>query len=129
MIRVNSFLWIFMLLSTALASGCKKDKETNLAGTYSRIQQFGTASYKVELQFTGNGLLIWTPVDSIPGHTASAVRYDQPAEERFRIFDDPDCGNEGLYSYYSSEDGIEVSVVRDECGPRKGAMSGYWERK
>lgn len=129
MSRVNSFLLIFVLVSTGLVAGCKKDKNTGLIGTYSRTQQFGAASYKVELRFTDNGLLIWMPVDSIPGHTASAVKFDQPAEERFRIYDDPDCGNEGIYSFYSNADGVEIGVVSDLCDPRKGAMSGYWERK
>lgn len=129
MSRINTFLLVFMLLSAFYVLGCKKDKETSLIGTFGRTQQFGTEFYKVELQFTSDGLLIWTPVDEIPGHTASTVKYDKQAEDRFRIYDDTDCGNEGTYFYSANEDGLEITALTDECDPRKNAMSGYWERK
>lgn len=127
--RLYTNLLTFIVFAALLVAGCKKDKETGLVGTFSRTQQFGTESYKVELQFTGDGHLIWTPVDEIPGHTASTVKYDKPAEDRFRIYEDPDCGDEATYFYAADEEGLEVTALTDECDPRKNAMSGYWQRK
>lgn len=127
--RITFFLLVFIMSSTVIMTGCDKDDETGLKGTYSRTQQFGNQSYRVELQFTNDGLLIWTPVDAIPGHTASTVSYEVMADERFRIYDDPDCGNEGTYTYASDKNGLEVTKVSDACDPRAEAMSGYWARK
>lgn len=127
--RILSFLLAFIVSSLVLLPGCKNDEESGLSGTYSRMHQSGTAYYLVELQFTSDGLLIWKPVDSIPGHTTSTVKYESIAYDRFRIFDDPDCGNEGTYAYSANMHGLEITCVSDDCNPRKIAMSGYWGRK
>jgi hypothetical protein len=129
MSRINSFLFLLILSAVVLSTGCKKDEEAGLMGTYSRSQQMGAETYLIELQFTNDGLLIWRPVDSIPGHTASTVKYEIIADGRFRIFDDPDCGYEGTFDYSANNAGLEVTVVSDDCNPREAAMSGYWNRK
>ncbi len=127
--RITSLLLVSIISSLVLLSGCMNDEESGLTGTYSRMHQYGSVYYHVELQFASDGLLIWKPVDSIPGHNTSAVKYESIAYDRFRIFDDPDCGNEGIYAYSTNKDRLEIISVSDDCNPRKIAMSGCWGRK
>lgn len=129
MSRIHSCHFLLVLFTLVIFAGCKKDKEEGLIGTYNRTFQDGTESYLVELQFTDDGRLIWTPVDSIPGATVSTVKYETIAEDQFRIYDDPECGNDGTYFYTADLDGLELAVINDECDDRKESLSGYWDRK
>lgn len=129
MSRIRSYLFLFVLCTAVIYTGCKKDEEEGLIGTYSHTFQDETESYLVELQFTDDGHLIWTPVDSIPGATVSTVKYETIAEDQFRIYDDPECGNDGTYSYTADENGLDLAVINDECDDRKESLTGHWDRK
>ncbi len=126
--RITSFLLVTITLSFFLSPGCNKDEEAGLIGTFSRSQLFGGESHMVQLQFTDDGVLTWSPVGEIPGHTASTVKYEKVSDNRFRIYDDAECGSEGVFAFVADKDGLEVTKVSDDCDPRANAMSGYWSR-
>jgi hypothetical protein len=127
----KTILFSVFILSFAVLgiSGCKKDKEKGLAGTYRHSQLINSISYEIELQLTSDGLLIWTPVDTIPGHTASEVSYEELSGGQFRIFNDNDCGTEAVYSFTLNGDTLTNTAVTDDCPPREAAMSGQWVRQ
>jgi hypothetical protein len=126
----KSLLFPLIILSLAIIilSGCKKDNST-LEGTYRHSQIIYGVSYLVELQFTDNGRLIWTPVGEIPGHTASEVSYEKTGDKQYRIYGDNDCGTEAVYSFAIDSEVLITEAITEDCSPRLEAISGIWTRQ
>jgi len=122
-------LWVLILGTLFLNPGCTEEDEPGLIGTYQRIQYEGTESYIIQIQFSEAGQLVWTPIDSFPGHTASSVNYELLLNDQFRIYNDSDCGNEGTYAFTASTDGVYIEMIQDDCTPRQKALTGHWGRK
>lgn len=124
-----TFFFLAVFICCTLLSGCKKSKEYTLTGSYRRTQMFNSISYLVGLKLTDDGHLTWMPVDSIPGHTASAVRYSKTDDNHIRIYGDTDCGDEAVYSFYFDSGNLQLTAVTDDCTPRKAALNGLWIRQ
>jgi len=118
---------VFLLLVLVVACAKDDDKTASLLGAYTRMQTVDGLLYKVQLSFTNNNLLKWEPIDSIPGHTASAVNFELN-DVGFRIYGDSDCNSEALYSYGISDQELTITAISDDCSPREAAMSGMWTR-
>jgi hypothetical protein len=114
------------VLALLLASCSKKAKE-ELPGVYTCMQRYDDKDYLVRLSFEESGTLKWEPVDSIPGHTASVVSYSTDGSALL-VYNDPDCGSDGNYSWGLSDGILSLRVVSDDCLPRQHALAGAWSR-
>ncbi|MBS4061244.1 MAG: hypothetical protein KG029_12675 [Bacteroidetes bacterium] len=121
-------LLVFLTLHTMFNS-CKKDEEkTDIAGTYQRPYIVGGQAYQVQLSFTGDGILLWEPVETIPGHTRSYVKYSLVYDNKIKIFDDPDCNSESVYQFLVSDTKLTLTPETETCEPRSNALSGDWPK-
>ena len=121
---------LLLLLLVAVA-GCSDDDDDDpatLQGSYTRHYTVDAEAYLVRLTFTANQLLLWEPVDTIPGHTASTVSY-APTDDGFLVFDDDQCGDDAEYACTISADAIVIEALADECAPREAALRGVWDRE
>ncbi len=123
---------VMVLLLTAgalalLVTSCSKKAKEELPGVYTCMQRYDEKDYLVRLSFNESGTLKWEPVDSIPGHTASVVSYSTDGSALL-VYNDPDCGSDGNYSYGLSDGILSLRVVSDGCLPRQHALAGAWSR-
>ncbi len=119
-----------LLLLLLVVAGCSDDDDdpATLQGSYTREYTVDAEDYLVRLTFTANQLLLWEPVDAIPGHTASTVGY-APTDEGFLVFDDDQCGTDAEYACTISAEAIVIEALADDCAPRQAALSGVWDRE
>lgn len=122
---VFSCLFILLVLMTA---GCTKSSELTLVGNYTRIITIDEQAWEVNLMLTDDGYLRWIPVDSIPGHTASEVRYRNEGNDQIAIYDDADCGSEAVYWHVVDGVNLNLLPLQESCLPREGAISGDWKK-
>jgi len=98
-----------------------------VTGTWQKNMQVGGLNYRVRLTLTSAGLLNWSMLDSIPGHTSSSVSFTA-TDNTMVIYNDPDCGGNGYYSFLVSDIAMSVIVMKDNCPPRSPSFSGTWVR-
>jgi hypothetical protein len=118
-----------ILIPALVFQGCNDDLLPGLEGTYTAMRTFDSGEHPVRLEFTTSGRLIWTPLEDIPGHTPSEVGYTRQGDFGFKIYDDPDCGNEGNYTFTLQENTLIITATEDNCEPRAAALSGTWARQ
>jgi hypothetical protein len=122
---------VFLVSLTILVSfsSCKKEEEKkSIEGTYQRAYIVNSISYQIQLTFTKDGHLIWKPVETIPGHTESTVKYSLLSDDMIKIFDDPDCNSEATYKFSVTDTKLNLLAETDTCDPRKNALSGDWPK-
>jgi hypothetical protein len=119
---------LLLLLLFAVAGCSDDDDPATLQGSYTRYYTVDAQDYLVRLTFTANQLLLWEPLEEIPGHTASTVGY-APTADGFRVFDDDQCGDDAEYSCTISADAVVIKALADACAPREAALSGAWDRE
>jgi len=120
---------LFFLAALTSFYSCKKDEEkTDITGTYQRPYIVGGQAYQVQLSFTKDGILLWEPVETIPGHTSSSVKYSLVSDNKIKIFDDPDCNSESTYQFLVSDTKLTLTPETENCDPRKNALSGDWPK-
>lgn len=127
----KSIFWLLLmtiLTPVLVFQACNDDLMPELEGTYTAMRTFDTGDFPVRLEFTANGRLIWTPLENVPGHTASEVGYTRQGDFGFIIHDDPDCGNEGSYTFTLQDNTLIITAAEDDCEPRAAALSGNWTR-
>ncbi|MCF8348948.1 MAG: hypothetical protein K9G61_09060 [Bacteroidales bacterium] len=122
-----AFSSLFILL-VFLIAGCTKSSELTLVGTYTRNVIIDEQAWEVNLMLTDDGYLRWIPVDSIPGHTASEVRYRNEGNDQIAIYDDADCGSEAVYWHVVDGVNLNLLPLQESCLPREGAISGDWKK-
>ncbi|MCC7318717.1 MAG: hypothetical protein IT219_09300 [Bacteroidales bacterium] len=120
--------FVLLLLSAVAFAGCKVDNATDINGTYQRLYLFQDQEYQVELSLTTDGQLHWRPLDSIPGHQSSTVKYVLQSGKQFKIYEDTDCNSEAIYDYVISNEQLSLSSASDSCQNRKMALSGDWTK-
>ena len=98
-----------------------------ITGTWQKNMQVGGLSYRVKLTLTSAGLLKWSMVDSIPGYTSANLSFTA-TDNTMVIYNDPDCGGNGYYSFLVSDIAMSVIMVKDNCPPRSPLLSGTWVR-
>lgn len=127
--RKIAIIWTILaaLLGTLILTNCQVKTPPTLAGTYQRLQNYEGTDYAVQLEFTEDLRLIWSPLDSIPEHTASETLYELLEDNHFQLVLDTDCPGWGEYAYTIADSVLTLTVVTDECEPRVTALSGEWK--
>ncbi len=120
--------FVILLLSAVVFTGCKENTTTDINGTYQRLYLFQDHEYQVELSLTTDGQLNWRPLDSIPGHQSSTVKYMLQSGKQFKIYEDTDCNSEAIYDYVLSNEQLSLSSASDSCQNRKMALTGDWTK-
>jgi hypothetical protein len=121
-------IFILLLLLAVAFVGCKDDNTNDINGTYQRAYRFQDQEYQVRLILTTDGQLQWQPLDSIPGHQSSTVKYVLLSGKQFRIYSDSSCNSEAVYDYIISDAKLNLSSANDSCQDRKTALSGDWPK-
>ena len=130
MILKNSQITVLLMSAcfvVLMVTSCSKKAKEELPGVYTCMQRYDDKDYLVRLSFEESGTLKWEPVDSIPGHTASVVSYSTDGSALL-VYNDPDCGSDGNYSWGLSDGILSLRVVSDDCLPRQHALAGAWSR-
>ena len=98
-----------------------------ITGSWQKTMEVLGVNYRVKLTLTNISTLNWQMVDSIPGHTGSNVSYTT-VDNTIVIYNDPDCGGNGYYSYFVSDIYLSTVMLKDNCPPRSPSFSGTWVR-
>lgn len=130
--RTPAIQWIFVILALqGVLVFCNKASDdipnVVIPGTWQRTISADSLDYRVRLSFDSSGLLYWTMIDSIPGHTSSVVSFSA-TYSKIVIFNDPECGGNGYYSYSASDSILNIALLEDHCPPRASSFSGIWTR-
>lgn len=117
-----------LLITAIFFVGCKDENPNDINGTYQGGYTLQSQEYQVQLILTTDGFLRWEPIDSIPGHQSSSVKYVLQSGKQFKIYEDTDCNSEAIYDYVISDDMLNLSSANDSCQNRKTALSGDWKK-
>lgn len=121
-------LSILLLITAIFFVGCKDEDPNDINGTYQRGYIFQNQEFQVQLILTTDGFLRWKPLDSIPGHQSSSVKYVLQSGKQFKIYEDTDCNTDAVYDYTITDVQLHLSSDSDSCPDRKMALSGDWKK-
>jgi hypothetical protein len=94
-------------------------------GSWQKNMTADGLNYRVQLTLTSSGILNWTMIDIMPGHTNSSVSFTT-TDSAFVLFKDPDCPGNGYYSYQVTDTSLIITLLKDHCPPRAPSFTGTW---
>jgi len=94
-------------------------------GSWQKNMTADGLNYRVQLTLTSSGILNWTMIDIMPGHTNSSVSFTA-TDSTFVLFKDPDCSGNGYYSYQITDNSLIINMLKDHCPPRAPSFTGTW---
>lgn len=118
-----------LIFSLMLSSDKKDDNEKlDISDVFLRTQVEATYEFQAKLTFLSDGTFIWEPVGSVEGHVATGASYEIVSDTQLCIFNDSDCGTEGVYSYVHVNNKLTSTHITDGCTPRVNALEGEWQK-
>ena len=125
--RALIFLLILMI-ATVFTSACKNDDEPSpelLRGSWTRTFT-NDETYHAQLNLKETSWE-WIILDTLLAHTNSFGKMELTGNQ-LRWFDNPDCDNDGRYTWTVSNNKLTLVVVDDPCQARVTGMTGTWDR-
>lgn len=127
----NKLLVFLPLIFGLVLLSCKKDdnEKADISGAYIRTQVEATYEFQAKLTFLSNGTFTWEPIGTVEGHVATGASYELLSDTQLRIFNDSDCGTEGVYGYVLVNNKLALTHTTDGCDPRVNALEGEWQKE
>jgi len=114
---------------TAAIAGAWQGKDETaikkVLGSWQKLMTVDGINYRIQLTLNSSGILNWTMIDSMPGHTNSSVGFTL-TDSAFVLFKDPDCSGNGYYSYQVTDTSLIINLLKDHCPPRAPSFAGTW---
>lgn len=123
--------WLTGLMILLLLAGlysCKDDTETTPTLPWGNWTHTFTSNetYHAQLNLKNN-TFEWIILDTLLTHTNSVGKAELTGNQ-LRWYDNPDCGNDGIYTWSVSNNRLVLEVKDDVCEARVTGMSGTWDR-
>lgn len=103
------------------------DYELLLVGSWERSMSGEGYSFRGSLEFRPDGTFSFTFEGKAPGHSDSHGKWSLSGRDI--TFLDNKCVDPGTYRFLLKGDKLSFLPLRDDCGLRKNALTGDWEKK
>jgi hypothetical protein len=120
-------LSLFLLLAAAVSCRSSPDYELLLVGSWERSASEKGYSFRGSLELRPDGTFSFTFEGDAPGHSDSHGKWSLSGRDI--TFLDNSCADPGTYRFLLKRDKLSFLPLREDCGLRKNALTGDWEKK
>ena len=120
-------LFLLLLIAGAGAS-CQSptDYEPLIVGSWERSAAENGFSFRGSLEMRPDGTFSFTFEGTAPGHSDSHGKWSLSGRDM--TFLDNSCVDPGTYRFLVKKESISFLPLKDDCDPRKNALTGEWAR-
>jgi hypothetical protein len=117
-----------LLLIAAAGVSCKSptDYEPLIVGSWERSAAENGFSFRGSLEMRPDGTFSFTFEGTAPGHSDSHGKWSLLGRDM--TFLDNSCVDPGTYRFLVKKETLSFLPLRDDCEPRKNALTGEWEK-
>jgi len=98
-----------------------------LVGSWERSTSENGLSFRGSLELRPDGTFSFTFEGTAPGHSDSHGKWSLSGRDI--TFLDSSCVDPGTYRFLLKRDKLSFLPLREDCGPRKNALTGDWMKE
>ncbi|MCC6713291.1 MAG: hypothetical protein IT344_08000 [Candidatus Dadabacteria bacterium] len=118
----------FLLLIAGSGASCRDaaDYAPLVAGSWERSAAENGFSFRGSLEMRPDGTFSFTFEGTAPGHSDSHGKWSLAGRDM--TFLDSSCVDPGTYRFLVKKETLSFLPLKDDCEPRKNALTGEWTR-
>ncbi|HML96637.1 MAG TPA: hypothetical protein PKC29_14535 [Thermodesulfobacteriota bacterium] len=125
--RALALLLLFLIAGVGASCQDSPDYELLLVGSWERSAAENGHSFRGSLEIRPDGTFSFTFEGDAPGHSDSHGKWSLSGRDI--TFLDNSCVDPGTYRFRLKRDQLSFLPLREDCGPRKNALTGDWEKR
>ncbi len=122
--RAAAVSLLLLLSLTAASCGNSPDYEPLLMGSWERSTSENGLSFRGSLELRPDGTFSFTFEGTAPGHSDSHGKWSLSGRDI--TFLDNKCVDPGTYRFLLKSGKLSFLPLREDCVPRKNALTGDW---
>jgi len=117
-----------LLLIAGAGAACQgpADYEPLIVGSWERSAVENRFSFRGSLEMRPDGTFSFTFEGTAPGHSDSHGKWSLSGRDM--TFLDDSCVDPGTYRFLVKKETLSFLPLKDDCEPRKKALTGEWSR-
>ena len=124
--RALALSLLFLIAAAGVSCKSSTDYEPLIIGSWERSAAENGFSFRGFLEMRADGTFSFTFEGTAPGHSDSHGKWSLSGRDI--TFLDNSCVDPGTYRFLVKKNSISFLPLRDDCDPRKNALTGEWTR-